>query len=173
MFVVTITGGRARYCLEHKQPNHVSVKTRICQAPQGCYMQAYYGNAAEKLASAVTRALKSLPAGLFHAYYGNAAEKVAIFCSRHRLPVHVKFDRRCQHPNCTRHPIFGAAKDIQPAFCSLHRRVADVNSRTRKCEHPGCLKQPSFGDPETGLARFCLTHRPVDRFVNVVASHCE
>ena len=67
---------------------------------------------------------------------------------------------------CPNRASFGNAAEGRVRFCSLHKRLDDVNLNIkRKCSAQGCCRYPSFCGPASHHPTFCAQHRP-DGFVH-------
>ena len=67
---------------------------------------------------------------------------------------------------CPNRASFGNAAEGRVRFCSLHKRLDDVNLNIkRKCSAQGCCRYPSFCGPASRHPTFCAQHRP-DGFVH-------
>jgi len=111
----------ASFCMAHKAPSHVNVRTPRCVAAN-CTRQRTFG-----------------PIGA-----------QPLFCASHRNATHVNLvSRVCRHPHgCRKIPSFGEPGDAAVLFCAEHCDSHHINLRKlrtrqpaetlRRCEHLGC-----------------------------------
>lgn len=80
--------------------------------------------------------------------------------------------RRCEHDNCRRQPLWGWAGEQRARLCGSHKAPGMENVHVKRCEALGCRKQPNFGNPADRVRRFCKEHK-TQSCVNVSTKPCE
>lgn len=104
--------------------------------------------------------------------FGFEGEK-ARFCQAHKQEVMVNVSqRRCEHENCRRQPLWGWATEQRARVCGAHKAPGMDNIHVKRCEAVGCRKQPNFGNPADRVRRFCKDHK-TPACVNVSTKPCE
>ena len=79
--------------------------------------------------------------------------------------------RRCGHPGCNKHPLFGVVGSKTAEFCSPHAKEGMMNVVHQRCDHPDCGKRPLYGVDGSKTAEFCSPHAK-EGMVNVVSKRC-
>jgi len=140
---------KARFCMLHREPEHVCLRIRHCEHFEGCRQRALYVELGLHVCGKHLRCLTVLKSG-----------KAAL-----RLTT-----GKCWHAGCSGLGIYGSLNTTgvgKERFCGKHKRFDDINLRNKRCRAPACLRSPSFGDPSSSVHRkvpavaiYCKTHSP-------------
>jgi hypothetical protein len=80
--------------------------------------------------------------------------------------------KRCEHENCTRHPIFNIPGEMRGKYCGEHKLKDMVNLHSKTCEHDHCAKLPCYNVPGETHRKYCSEHK-LENMVNVVSKTCQ
>jgi len=140
-----IRGEKARFCAEHRSPDMVDVKHKICEE-DGC---------------------EKIPA------YNIRGEKKGRFCAEHRSPDMVNvISKTCEEDGCEKQPIYNINGEKKGRFCAEHRSPDMVNVISKTCEEDGCGTRPTYNVRGEKKGRFCAEHRSPG-MINVIDKTCE
>ena len=173
----------AIFCVEHKEINHVNVKSKRCQH-ECCMTIPVFGkkgttnkifcvehkeinhvNVTDKKCQ--HEGCMTIPG------FGKKGTKNAIFCVEHKEINHVNVtNKKCQHEGCMTTPVFGKKGTKNAIFCVEHKEINHVNVTNKKCQHEGCMTIPGFGKNGTKNAIFCFEHKEINH-VNVTHKKCQ
>ena len=140
---------KARFCMLHREPEHVCLRIRHCEHFEGCRQRALYVELGLHVCGKHLRCLTVLKSG-----------KAALLLTT----------GKCWHAGCSGLGIYGSLNTTgvgKERFCGKHKRFDDINVRNKRCRAPACLRSPSFGDPSSSVHRkvpavaiYCKTHSP-------------
>ena len=136
---------RAEYCVKHKTPEMVDVKSKICKH-ENC---------------------ETYPS------YGIRGTKIVEYCLLHKTPemVNVK-NKTCKHENCETHPYYGTKGTKIAEYCFLHKTPEMVDVKNKTCKYENCKTQPCYGIKETKISEYCFKHK-MPGMINVKSKSCQ
>ncbi len=113
------------------------------------------------------------PACNKRANFGFAKTDKQLFCSKDKKDgmIDVK-NKRCEHENCTKQPIYNKEGETKAIFCFKHKKDSMVDVKNKQCEHKNCTKQPIYNKEGETKAIFCFKHKE-DRMIDVKNKRCE
>ena len=158
------------YCVNHKEPTHVDVKSKKCQSI-GCRKQPTYGPMGtlvgiycvnhKEPTHVDVKSKKCQSIGCDkQPYYGPVGTRVGIYCVNHKEPTHVDVkNKKCQSIGCDKQPYYGPVDTRVGIYCVNHKEPTHVDVKHKKCQSIGCRKQPYYGPVGTRVGIYCVNHK--------------
>ena len=127
--VYDISGGKGRFCNEHKEPGMIDVKNKRCEF-DGCDVQPTYDISGGK----------------------------GRFCNEHKEPgmIDVKH-KRCEFDGCDVQPVYDISGG-KGRFCNEHKEPGMIDVKSKRCEFDGCDIRVGYGLPGKQRSH-CSQHR--------------
>ena len=172
-----------RFCVEHKEPQMVNIRSKRCQHP-GCTTEPVYNNTGElrgcfcaehKEPQMVNVRCKRCqhPGCNKRPSYNNEGKVSGRFCAEHKHPRMVNVNnKRCQYQGCIKCPKYNNEGEVIGRFCVEHKEPYMIDVQNKRCQHPGCIKRPVYNNEGKVRGRFCLEHKE-PQMVDVVNKRCQ
>jgi hypothetical protein len=170
------------YCLEHKGPRMVNVKSALC-ALAGCGRQPSYNAPGQKRGLYclehkdpgmvdVVNTLCALAGCGRQPSYNAPGQKKGLYCLEHKDPGMVNVvSTLCAHDACGTHPCYNAPGQKNGLYCLEHKGPRMVNVKMALCAVDGCGHRPSYNAPGQKKGMYCLEHKGPE-MVSVVRKLC-
>jgi hypothetical protein len=178
--IFDIIGGNGRFCIKHKLPNMINIKSKTCEQ-EGCLkkgpvfnIKGQKGRFCEEhklpeMINVVSKRCKFEDCDLLPSF--GSIKGISIYCVKHKLPGMINvLTKLCTVQGCTIRGNFGM-KNNKPSFCINHKEKDMIDVSRKNCIFNNCNTRPAFGT-KGGEAEYCYTHK-LNNMINVISKKCE